>query len=60
MSLLPLPVDWSRARGLLAPIADRAAQESAPTELDLLDAVCRAYRLKHADVAPLLAWEHRS
>ena len=60
MSLLPLPADWPRARTLLAPIAERAIQESPPTELELLDAVCRAYRLKHADVAPLLAWEHRS
>lgn len=60
MSLLPLPLDWPRARALLAPIAERAVQESPPTELELLDAVCRAYRLKHADVAPLLAWEHRS
>jgi len=60
VSLLPLPADWPRARGILAPIAERAMQESAPTDLELLDAVCRAYRLKHADVAPLLAWEHRS
>ena len=56
-----------RARGLAArarhPRADRRARrarESTPTDLELLDAVCRAYHLKHADVAPLLAWEHRS
>jgi len=60
MSLLPLPSDWARARSILAPLAERAACDSAPTDAELLDAVCRAYRLKHVDVAPLLAWEHRT
>ena len=59
MSLLPVPTDWPRARKILAPIAERAICDSAPADVELLDAVCRAYRLKHADVAPLLAWEHR-
>ena len=60
MSLLPLPSDWARARSILAPLAERAACDSAPTDAELLDAVCRAYRLKRVDVAPLLAWEHRT
>ena len=44
------------------PRANRRASNADSTlrpRLELLDAVCRAYRLKHADVAPLLAWEHR-
>ena len=55
-----MPADWPRARDILAPIAERAAHGSPPTDVTLLDAVCQAYRLKHATVAPLLAWEHQS
>ena len=60
ISLLPVPTDWPRARDILAPIAERAAEGAPPSDIELLDAVCRAYHLKHANVAPLLAWEHRS
>ena len=60
ISLLPIPEEWPRARALLAPIAERAMLGAPPTDIELLDAACRAYRLKHADVASLLAWEHRS
>jgi len=59
VSLLPLPHDWSRARAILAPIGARAALGEPPTNHELLEAVCGAYRLKQADVAPLLAWSHR-
>ena len=60
IALLPLPHDWPRARSILAPIAERAILGDAPSALALLDAVCGAYRLKPADVAPLLAWAHRT
>ena len=60
IALLPLPHDWTRARSILAPIAERAILDDAPSALSLLDAVCGAYRLKPADVAPLLAWSHRT
>jgi hypothetical protein len=60
ISLLSVPTDWPRAREILAPIAERAVNGAPPSDVELLDAVCRAYRLKHANVAPLLAWEHRS
>jgi hypothetical protein len=60
VALLPLPHDWARARGLLAPLAERAILGDVPSTSALLDAVCAAYRLKPADVAPLLAWSHRS
>jgi hypothetical protein len=60
VALLPMPHDWPRARSLLAPIAERAIDGEPPSALELLDAVCAAYRLKQADVAPLLAWSHRA
>ena len=60
VALLPLPHDWPRARALLAPLAERAILDDAPSTLALLDAVRGAYRLKPADVSPLLAWSHRS
>jgi hypothetical protein len=60
VALLPLPHDWPRARALLAPLAERAILDDAPSTPALLDAVCGAYRLKAAEVAPLLAWSHRA
>ena len=60
VALLPLPRDWVRARGLLAPVARRAILGEPPSTTELLEVVCAAYRLKPADVAPLLAWSHRS
>jgi hypothetical protein len=60
ISLLPVPMDWPRARDILAPIAERAVDGTPPTHVELLDADGSAYHLKHANVAPLLAWEHRS
>ena len=59
MSLLPLPLDWPRARTLLAPVARRAILGEPPSTSELLEHVCAAYRLKPSDVAPLLAWSHR-
>ena len=41
---------------VLAPFAERALLGQPPTESALLDAACRAYRLRHEDVAPLVAW----
>jgi hypothetical protein len=59
MSLLPLPRDWPRARALLAPLAERAALGDHPAAGELDAAVLRAYRVRPADVAPLLAWHAR-
>ena len=58
VSLLPIPHDWPRARDGLAPLAERALLGSIPTTTELLSAACRAYRVKQADVDPLLAWAH--
>ena len=59
VSLLPLPREWPRARGILAPLADRAIERDDVTADELLDAAVRAYRLRRADIAPLLAWNAR-
>jgi len=59
MALLPLPRDWSSAREALAPLTTRAMHGSAPSPCELLDAATRAYRLRAADVAPLVGWAAR-
>ena len=59
VSLLPLPCDWQRARALLAPLAERAALGEPPGAGQLDSAVLRAYHVRPADVAPLLAWHAR-
>jgi hypothetical protein len=59
VSLLPLPRDWKRARELLAPLAEMAACGEPPGAGELDAAVLRAYRVRPADVAPLLAWHTR-
>ena len=56
IALLPIPRDWPRARSILAPLAARAESGNDPSPDALLDAALRAYRLRHAHVAPLLAW----
>jgi hypothetical protein len=58
VALLPLPRDWSRARDILAPLAERALNGRAPTNEELFVAACRAYRVRPYDVAPLVAWCH--
>jgi methylase of polypeptide subunit release factors len=58
MSLLPLPRDWPRARDALTPIAEAALGGADPLSIRdaLLYETLAAYRLRHSDVAPLLAW----
>jgi hypothetical protein len=59
VALLPLPRDWERARTLLAPLARRASAGQPPDDDALLAAAARAYRLRPADLEPLLAWTGR-
>lgn len=56
ISILPLPRDWNRARGILVPFAERAAGGTPPRPEELLDAVLDSYRLNVRDVEPLLRW----
>ena len=58
VSLLPLPRDWQRARSVLSPLAERALRGCLPTSDELLSGACAAYRLRRADIAPLIAWCH--
>ncbi|HLB08103.1 MAG TPA: DNA methyltransferase, partial [Gemmatimonadaceae bacterium] len=59
MALLPLPRDWTCARAILAPLASRAMGGDVPAPCELLDAATSAYRLRAADVAPLIGWAAR-
>jgi hypothetical protein len=55
VSLLPVP----RAAGfgeVLAPIGIRAREGATISDAELLEAALAAYRLKKADIAPLLEW----
>ncbi len=56
VGLFPLPRDWVRARDTLAPLAEAALLGRLPSDEELLLAACRAYRLRRADVEPLVAW----
>lgn len=56
VAIFPLPRDWTRARERLAPIAERALAGAPPSDDALLAAACQAYRLRRADVEPLVAW----
>ena len=59
VALMPVPIDWARARRLLAPLAERATQGETPGPDALLDATLRAYRIHESDVEPLLLWNSR-
>ena len=59
VALLPLPHDWERARGILAPLADRALRGEGVSSGELLDAALRAYRVHRTSAAPLLEWNGR-
>jgi len=59
VALMPVPIDWPRARRLLAPLAERATRGEIPGADALLDATLRAYRVHETDVEPLLLWNSR-
>jgi hypothetical protein len=53
---LPIPQDWARARTLLAPLGEAGTHGEAPASSELLEVTLKAYRVRHATVAPLLEW----
>lgn len=59
VALLPVPHDWERARTLLAPLGMRASSGAPAAPDEIVHAVARAYRLRPADLEPLLAWMGR-
>ncbi len=59
VALLPLPRDWRCARDTLAPLTERALRGQVPSNCELLEAAARAYGLRAAEIAPLIAWASR-
>jgi hypothetical protein len=60
MALLPLPVDWNRARDVLGAVGGRAVRESQiPSDHELLELSLDAYGLRRRDVAALVSWSAR-
>ncbi len=53
---LPIPIDWPRARRILAPLAETAMHGESLTSTTLRAAVLDAYKVHDAGVAALLAW----
>lgn len=53
---LPIPIDWPRARRLLAPVASRARDGQLPCAQELNAIVLEAYELSAAALQPLLRW----
>lgn len=60
MALLPLPIDWQRAREILVPLAEQAMTGNAPAKHELHGAALEAYGLHVDTVAPLMQWADRS
>jgi len=56
MSLLPVPNDWTRAREILAPLAEAGARGEAPSDQELLDASLAAYGADRREYAAMVAW----
>jgi len=56
VALLPIPSDWRRARRLLAPLGEAAADGDPPAADRLWQTTLLAYGLESDAVAPLVAW----
>jgi len=56
LSLLPIPVDWNRARSTLTQLGERAMHGDVPADDEILGAVLGAYQLCLTDVQLLLSW----
>ena len=59
MALLPIPADWARARAILAPLGRVGVEGNPPSPHELLDRAIAAFRVRRADVAPLVEWASR-
>lgn len=56
LAALPIPVEWNRARDVLAPIATAAMSGSPPAPEALDEATLSAFGISRGDVAPLVEW----
>jgi hypothetical protein len=59
VSLLPLPIDWERAKRILVPFGRAAIDGSIPSPDNLRRATLDAYRLRDGDVESLVLWNGR-
>lgn len=59
MSLLPVPRDWDRARATLGALGARALAGVPVSDAELFDAALLAWRVRRADVEPLVSWYTR-
>lgn len=53
---VPVPADWPRARGILAPMTEAALAGSPPDARTLAVAVADAYRVRLSRLQPLMDW----
>jgi hypothetical protein len=60
VALMPIPRDWPRAAGILAPIGEDALRGNIPSRTDLLKAALQAYRVKRSEMEALISWTTRS
>jgi SAM-dependent methyltransferase len=59
MALVPVPRDWTAARGVLAPLGARAYAGESVSQHELLAAALDVYGIDEESAAPLLAWMAR-
>ena len=56
MARLPLPLDWTQARAVLAPVGRAARFGTSVSASELHDLSLRAFRISAPSVEPLLTW----
>jgi hypothetical protein len=59
MAMLPVPREWERARSVLAPLGREGVHGTPPSPHELFDRAVAAFRVRRADVAPLVEWASR-
>lgn len=59
VSLLPLPIDWERAKRILVPVGRSAIEGNVPSPDSLRRAALDAYRLRDEEVESLVLWNGR-
>ena len=59
MAMLPVPREWERARSILAPLGREGVDGIPPSPHELFDRAVAAFRVRRADVAPLVEWANR-
>jgi len=60
LALLPIPRDWERARGILAPLGELAAAGTVPDDAEVQRAALESYGMSIEAVEELLEWDSES